>query len=155
MERGGEVRAKHVADMTAKTLRDAIVTQAHRSQSPYRRSVDLLLAASSRSTAPSITARTNTSKTALACSRRRAFFALLKRGVFGAFHSISEQHLQRYCDEFAFRWNNRPSLGVEDFERANQLVKGAAGKRLTYRPTDKAQDVKQLARKRHRKRKSK
>lgn len=65
-----------------------------------------------------------------------AFFSLLKRGVFGTFHSISEQHLQRYVDEFVFRWNNRSSLGVEDFERAAKLLKGASGKRLTYRPTD-------------------
>jgi hypothetical protein len=65
-----------------------------------------------------------------------SFFALLKRGVFGNFHSVSEQHLQRYVDEFAFRWNNRASLGVEDFERAAKLLKGASGKRLTYRPTD-------------------
>ena len=50
--------------------------------------------------------------------------------------SISEQHLQRYVDEFAFRWNNRSALGVEDFERAAEILKGAAGKRLTYRPTD-------------------
>ena len=54
----------------------------------------------------------------------------------GTFHSISEQHLQRYLDEFAFRWNNRSALGVEDFERADKMLKGAVGKRLTYRPTD-------------------
>jgi hypothetical protein len=35
--------------------------------------------------------------------------------------------------EFVFRWNNRSSLGVEDFERAAALLKGASGKRLTYR----------------------
>jgi hypothetical protein len=66
-----------------------------------------------------------------------AYFAILKRGVMGSFHSVSEQHLQRYLDEFAFRWNNRSALGVEDFERAAKLLKGAAGKRLTYRPSDK------------------
>jgi transposase-like protein len=63
-----------------------------------------------------------------------SFFAILKRGVTGTFHSISEQHLQRYVDEFAFRWNTRASLGVDDFERAAELLKGARGKRLTYRP---------------------
>ena len=35
-----------------------------------------------------------------------------------------------------FRWNNRSALGVEDFERADNMLKGAKGKRLTYRPTD-------------------
>ena len=52
-----------------------------------------------------------------------------------SFHSVSEQHLQRYVDEFAFRWNKRSSLGIEDTERASRMIKGAVGKRLTYRPT--------------------
>jgi hypothetical protein len=65
-----------------------------------------------------------------------SFFAILKRGVFGSFHSISEQHLQRYVDEFAFRWNTRQSLGVDDFARAAELLKGIEGKRLTYRRPD-------------------
>lgn len=67
-----------------------------------------------------------------------AFFAILKRGVMGSFHSISEQHLGRYVDEFEFRWNTRSALGVEDTERAALMVKGAVGKRLTYRQADKA-----------------
>jgi ISXO2 transposase-like protein len=70
-----------------------------------------------------------------------SFFAIFKRGIMGSFHSVSEQHLQRYADEFAFRWNTRSSRGVEDFERAALILKGASGKRLTYRPTDKAQDA--------------
>ena len=70
--------------------------------------------------------------------RSRAFFAILKRGVMGTFHSVSEQHLQRYCDEFAFRWNTRSSLGIEDTERAALAIKGAQGKRLTYRQPDEA-----------------
>jgi hypothetical protein len=47
--------------------------------------------------------------------------------VFGTFQSVSEQHLQSYVTKFAFRWNNRSALGVEDFERAAELLKGAAG----------------------------
>jgi hypothetical protein len=65
---------------------------------------------------------------------------LIKRGITGSFHSVSEQHLQRYVDEFAFRWNTRSSLGIEDAERAALAIKGASGKRLTYRPTDSTQD---------------
>jgi hypothetical protein len=62
-----------------------------------------------------------------------AFFAILKRGVMGSFHSVSEQHLERHVDEFAFRWSTRSALGIEDTERAGLAIKGAAGKRLTYR----------------------
>jgi hypothetical protein len=46
----------------------------------------------------------------------------------GTFHSISEQHLQRYCDEFAFRWNHRAALGIEDFGRAAAILKGIESK---------------------------
>jgi len=37
-------------------------------------------------------------------------FALLKRGLIGTFHSVSEAHLQRYATEFDFRWNHRIAL---------------------------------------------
>jgi hypothetical protein len=57
-------------------------------------------------------------------------------GVMGSFHSVSEQHLQRYVNEFAFRWNTRSALGIEDAERARLMLKVGVGKRLTYRPSD-------------------
>jgi transposase-like protein len=60
-------------------------------------------------------------------------FALLKRGLVGTFHSVSEQHLQRYATEFDFRWNHRQKLGFNDVQRTQALLQGIAGKRLTYR----------------------
>ena len=35
------------------------------------------------------------------------FWALLKRGMFGQFHSVSRKRLQRYVDEFCYRYNLR------------------------------------------------
>ncbi len=61
-----------------------------------------------------------------------SYFALLKRGVHGIFHHVSENHLHRYCDEFNFRWNLRK---VDDGERTIEVIKGIAGKRLSYKPT--------------------
>lgn len=58
------------------------------------------------------------------------YFALLKRGIVGSFHHVSKRHLQRYLDEFDFRYNARK---IPDGERAVLAVKGTAGKRLTYR----------------------
>ena len=60
-------------------------------------------------------------------------FALLKRGLIGTFHSVSEAHLQRYATEFDFRWNHRVALGVNDVQRTSAILKGIEGKRLTYR----------------------
>jgi hypothetical protein len=54
----------------------------------------------------------------------------MKRAVFGAHHSISEAHLPRYLAEWDFKWNTRK---VNDGERAALALKGAEGKRLTYR----------------------
>lgn len=58
------------------------------------------------------------------------FFSLLKRGINGTFHHVSRGHLNRYCDEFAFRYENRKAT---DGQRAGMLVTGAEGKRLTYK----------------------
>lgn len=59
-----------------------------------------------------------------------SFFSLLKRGVFGAWHHVSREHLPKYANEFAFRWNNRKTT---DGERMNAAVSLTEGKRLTYR----------------------
>jgi hypothetical protein len=57
------------------------------------------------------------------------FFSLLKRGINGVFHHVGRGHLDRYCDEFAFRYENRK---MSDGDRAKLIVTGAEGKRLTY-----------------------
>lgn len=145
VERGGEVRAKHVADVTAKTLRESLVTQASRKS--HLKTDDSLAYywlraefASHRTVNHSL--GQYVSKDGVDYTNTiESFFAILKRGIMGSFHSVSEQHLQRYVNEFAFRWNTRIALGVDDFERANRMLAAASGKRLMYRRTDKAQDA--------------
>lgn len=61
-----------------------------------------------------------------------SYFAILKRGIVGAYHHVSEAHLQRYIDEFDFRFSNRKALGIDDMTRAERLLMGVVGKRLTY-----------------------
>lgn len=39
-------------------------------------------------------------------------FSLLKRGIIGSFHQISIKHLQRYLDEFSYRFNRRNDDGA-------------------------------------------
>ena len=57
------------------------------------------------------------------------FFSLIKRGVYGTFHSVSKHHLHRYLAEFEFRYNHRK---LDDGERTLAAIDGGEGKRLTY-----------------------
>jgi len=54
----------------------------------------------------------------------------LKRGINGIFHNVSRKHLHRYLAEFEFRYNTRK---LEDGDRVTAAIRGATGKRLTYR----------------------
>ena len=60
---------------------------------------------------------------------------MLKRGITGSFHHVSEAHLKRYLGEFDFRYNTRK---LTDAERADTLLRGAKGKRLMYHQPDRA-----------------
>ena len=71
------------------------------------------------------------------------YFSILKRGIVGTFHHVSPQHLQRYVNEFDFRYNHRESkekidgkwvkVGYSDAERTVELLRGIGNKRLMYR----------------------
>ncbi|MBE0672581.1 MAG: IS1595 family transposase [Anaerolineales bacterium] len=59
-----------------------------------------------------------------------SYFSLLKRGILGTFHHVSKEHLQRYLDEFDFRWTHRK---MADDQRMAKAVMQIEGKRLHYR----------------------
>jgi len=61
------------------------------------------------------------------------YFSVFKRGMRGVYQHCDEKHLHRYLAEFDFRYNNRSALGVEDEARTINAIKGAKGKRLSYR----------------------
>ena len=64
------------------------------------------------------------------------FFSVFKRGMKGVYQHCGERHLHRYVAEFDFRYNNRIALGVDDQTRADILLNGIVGKRLTYETTN-------------------
>jgi transposase-like protein len=136
VERGGHVRSFKIAKVTAKTLRPVIVQAASRKSrlvtdedKSYIRLGDEFAKHESVNHRYAEYVRgdvyTNTAEN---------FFSILKRGIYGVYHHVSEAHLQRYLAEFDFRYSNRAKLGVNDGERAARAIKGAEGKRLTYRP---------------------
>lgn len=133
VEREGKSHSFHVANVKAKTLRDAMVRTASREsylmtdenwsyisvgrEFSFHGSVNHSLNEYARGGFHHI----NTAE----CR-----FSLMKRAVFGSHHSISEAHLPRYLVEWDFKWNTRE---MKDGERAALALKGAEGRRLTYR----------------------
>lgn len=57
------------------------------------------------------------------------FWSVLKRGIYGIYHQVSEKHLNRYLNEYASRFNARLELPQERIE--NFLLKSE--QRLTYK----------------------
>lgn len=58
------------------------------------------------------------------------FWSLLKRGIVGIYHFTSKKHLQKYVDEFVFRYNTR-NIENESI-RFNSLLNNSEN-RLTYK----------------------
>ena len=66
------------------------------------------------------------------------YFSIFKRGMKGVYQHCSEKHLHRYLAEFDHRYSNRIARGIDDQQRAEIALKGAKGKRLTYRTAGRA-----------------
>jgi hypothetical protein len=60
------------------------------------------------------------------------YFSILKRGIDGVYHHVSEAHLPRYLAEFDFRYNHLSRDGWTDSDRTVAALRGVVGKRLTY-----------------------
>ena len=56
------------------------------------------------------------------------FWSILKKQIVGIHHQVSPQHLQRYCNESAYRYNRRELLQDEKFADAVSKCEG----RLKY-----------------------
>jgi transposase-like protein len=61
------------------------------------------------------------------------FFSVFKRGMKGVYQHCGHHHLNRYLVEFDFRYSNRVKLGINDSQRAEKLLRGVVGRRLTYK----------------------
>jgi transposase-like protein len=139
----GKARAFHVADVKAKTVRKILTEHASR-QSTLVTDEALIYRKVGREFAQHERVFHKhgwyVNKRGFTTNNVENFFGIFKRGVYGTFHHISEQHLQRYLNEFSFRYSNRSGLGVSDVQRAALALKGIEGKRLTYRRPNKTQD---------------
>jgi len=139
VERDGEIRAKHVADVTANSVRKHLVTAVDRASYLMTDESMVYVKVSKEFSGHSSVNHSAGEYVRLGSfvhvNGAESFFALLKRRVYGTHHAISEQHLQRYVNEAAFTWNGRK---LDDAQRAHLALRGIEGKRLTYRRTNGA-----------------
>ena len=135
VERDGVARSFHVANVNSKTLRRVIVKTASRNShlmtdgAIFYKSIGREFAGHSsvdHSAGEYVRQGHHHSNTV------ENYFSILKRGIIGTFHHVSEAHLSRYLCEFDFRYSNRADLGVTDAMRAAEAVRGVVGKRLMY-----------------------
>ena len=140
IERGGKARSFHVPTVNAKTLRPILVAQVdHGTFLMTDESAPAKMIGREWGKHESVNhaigeyvrgeAHTNTIE---------SYFAILKRGIIGTYHHVSQQHLKRYLCEFDFRYNERTALKVSDAERAERALRGVVGKRVTYQETNRA-----------------
>lgn len=143
VERGGQVRASHVTDVTAKTLRATLAKHADM-RSALHTDDGLANLSLGKDFAEHKTVNHSADeyfKDGVGVQSAESFFAIIKRQMYGTHHAVSEAHLHRYVTEVAFKWNHRMALGIDDNARTAAALKAIGGKRLTYGPTRQAKDV--------------
>ncbi|MGB6567031.1 MAG: IS1595 family transposase, partial [Xanthobacteraceae bacterium] len=139
VEPKGRVRAVHVKTATTETVREILVTNVHRS-SELHTDESRLYTEVGREFAAHKTVEHGgggkgtgiyVGKDGATTNAAENFFGIFKRGTVGTYHKCEAQHLARYVAEFEFRFNHRTGLGMNDKMRAEVLLKGVEGKRLT------------------------
>jgi transposase-like protein len=132
VERGGKVRTKVTANITARNLknfiRNNVLTDSKIYTDEYRgyKGISAYFNGGHESVVHS---RYEYARGDAHINTAECFFSLLKRGVMGSFHKVSKKHLQRYCDEFSWRWNLRK---IDDEERTLRTLRQMEGERLFY-----------------------
>ena len=132
----GEARAFHVKAANVRTVRKILFTNARRSSILVTDEAGIY-----KNLGPKFvqhetvmhTAREYVNRDGFTTNNVENFFGIFKKGMVGVYHFCGEQHLQRYLNEFSFRYSHRSGLGINDEARGARALKGIAGKRLTYR----------------------
>ncbi|MBS0497781.1 MAG: IS1595 family transposase [Proteobacteria bacterium] len=128
IERGGKLNAKCVEDVSVRTLTSKIVRYVNDASvysdewigyNALKRIYDHQFIKHGAGQYVNGRVHTNTIE---------GFWSLLKRGIIGIYHFTSVKHLQKYVDEFVFRYNTRHN---NEMQRFNLLLSNTEY-RLTY-----------------------
>ena len=118
----------HMNHVTGKNMRDCWCATPTASPAciPTKATCIRRSARSSPRTRPSTTAAKEYARGDVTTNTVEGFFGIFKRGMAGVYQHCGEQHLQRYLDEFTFRYNNRASSASRP-ERAVLATQGMDG----------------------------
>lgn len=135
VERDGQVRSFHVRNVDGKTLKNVLVSNV--AKEAKLMTDELRMYRSIGKNFASHEAVKHTEKEYVRGNAHtntiEGVFSIFKRGMKGVYQHCEYQHLQRYLSEFDFRYNNRVALGVNDQDRADNVLSGVVGKRLMYK----------------------
>jgi transposase-like protein len=138
VERNGMARSFHVANVNAATVRGVLVTNVERTAHLMTDESPIYTRLGKEFNGHSVVNHSAKEYVTTGgfkhSNTAENFFSIFKRGVIGTYHHMSEAHLGRYCAEFDLRYNTRE---LTDGERANEILLGGIGRRLTYRRIDK------------------
>jgi transposase-like protein len=130
IQRDGELRLHHVGDTRKKTMRpliEANIGRGSRVHTDDNRIYDWM-----RSRYAHAAVRHSLGEYVIfdvTTNSIEGAFSHFKRTVTGTYHQLSNGHLDRYLQMFAFRWNSRKET---DANRMNDLLRATKGRRLTY-----------------------
>ena len=133
VERGGKVKTKPIANVTAKTLKGAIreniatTSTIYTDENSAYKGIGNEYAGGHHTTTHS---KREYVRGDVHSNTVEGFFSIVKRGLHGIYHAVSKEHLHRYLSEYKFRYNNRQ---LEDGDRTVAAIRASEGKRLMYR----------------------
>jgi transposase-like protein len=135
LQRGGQVRSRHVQRVTAENLKPIIEEMIAEDAHVMTDSSTVITGSLAGRKHDQVNHRHDEyvryeNGTCITTNGIEGFFSLLKRGIYGTYHQVGKPYLQQYLNEFDFRFNNRK---VTDAERTSLALKAVEGKRLTLK----------------------
>jgi transposase-like protein len=133
VERQGKIRRRIIPNVTGPTLRQAIREEIDRSARIMSDEFGSYKGLDKEFTGRHETVRHATREFArgdIHTNTVESSHALVKRGIVGIYHNVSQEYLHRYLWQYDFLWNNRK---MNDGERTILAIKAAEGKRLMYK----------------------
>ncbi|MBA4158298.1 MAG: IS1595 family transposase [Gemmatimonadetes bacterium] len=138
VERGGRVRTRVVANVTAANLEEAMRECVHPSACIVTDELNVYPSAARDFAGGHKTVKHGDGEYvkyeadgfAIHTNTAEGFFSLFKRALIGAYHHVSREHLHRYAAEREFLYNTRK---MDDADRVATAIRMAEGKRLTYK----------------------